>query len=182
MAQRPASQETCHQHELTGRGVPGGNANPGLVGRFASFLPSPVLESDGKLDGSIDPIHRIIVCTLCRDFVTGVRSGEGLCTDLRSRLSAHHEPAVAQGFAVEGVACMAGCARPLTVAFQAQGKAAYLFGSIDARADVGDLVRFAKLYSSLADGWCSSGQRPAGLAGKTLARIPASGNPAGSSR
>ncbi len=173
-ARRPAITE------LTGRGVPGGNANPGLVGRFASFLPSPVLESDGKLDGSID--HRIIVCTLCRDLVTGVRSGESLCSDLRSRLSVYNEPAVAQGFAVEGVACMAGCSRPLTVAFQAPGKAAYLFGSIDARADVGDLVRFARLYASLADGWCSSGQRPAGLAGKTLARNPGSGNPAGSSR
>ena len=67
---------------------------------------------------------------------------------------------------------MAGCSRPLTVGFQAPGKAAYLFGSIDARADAGDLVRFAKLYASLADGWCNSGQRPAGLVGKTLARIP----------
>ncbi|WP_164778087.1 hypothetical protein [Mesorhizobium sp. M7A.F.Ca.US.006.01.1.1] len=37
--------------------------NPGLVGRFASFLPSPVLESDGKLDGFI---HRIIVYVLRR--------------------------------------------------------------------------------------------------------------------
>ena len=118
-------------------------------------------------------IHRIIVCTLCRDLVTGVRSGDGLCADLRARLAAHHEPAVAQGFSVEGVACMAGCSRPLTVGFQAPGKAAYLFGSIDARADACDLVRFAKLYALLADGWCNSGQRPAGLAGKTLARIPA---------
>ncbi|MER9305863.1 DUF1636 family protein [Mesorhizobium sp. M0293] len=134
------------------------------------------------MDGSIDPIHRIIVCTLCRDVPTGIRSGEGLSADLRSRLSVHCEPAVAHGFAVEGVDCMAGCARPLTVAFQAQGKATYLFGSIDAQADVGDLVRFAGLYASLADGWRNSGQRPAGLAGKTLARIPAPGNLAGSSR
>lgn len=149
----------------------------GLVDRRASILPSPI-EKDGKLDGAIDRIHRIIVCTLCRDVPTGTRSGESLCAELRSRLSAHHEPAVAQGFAVEGVACMADCSRPLTVAFQAQRKAAYLFGSIDAQADPGDLVRFAKLYASLADGWCNSGQRPAGLAGKTLARIPA--GPAGS--
>ena len=179
IAQRPASQETC-QHELTGRGVPGGNANLGLVGRFASFLPSPVLESDGKLDGSIDPIHRIIVCTLCRDPVTGVRTGADLCADLRARLPGQGDPA--PGYAVEEIACMAGCERPLTVAFQAEGKASYLFGSIDARGDAAALVEFAELYSSLADGWCSSGQRPAGLAGKTLARIPGSGNSAGDSR
>ncbi|WP_244571270.1 DUF1636 family protein [Mesorhizobium carmichaelinearum] len=148
----------------------------GLVGRLANILPSPVLESDGKLDGSID--HRIIVCTLCRDVPTGIRSGESLCADLRSRLSAHHEPAVAHGFTIEGVECMAGCARPLTVAFQAPGKASYLFGSIDA----GDLVRFARLYASLADGWCNSGQRPPRLAGKTLARIPGPAKFAGDSR
>ena len=77
---------------------------------------------------------------------------------------------------------MAGCARPLTVAFQAPGKASYLFGSIDAEADAGDLVRFARLYASLADGWCNSGQRPPRLAGKTLARIPAPGKFADGSR
>jgi predicted metal-binding protein len=151
----------------------------GLVGRLASFLPSPFLESDGTLSAA-QAIHRIIVCTLCRDVPTGIRSGESLCADLRTRLAAHDEPAVVHGFAVDGVACMAGCERPLTVAFNAPGKAAYLFGSIDAEADVADLVRFASLYVSLADGWCSSGQRPAGLAGKTLARIP--GNLAGNSR
>ncbi|AEH89504.1 MULTISPECIES: DUF1636 family protein [Mesorhizobium] len=150
----------------------------GLVGRLANILPSPI-EKDGKLDGAIDPIHlihRIIVCTLCRGVPSGIRSGESLYI-LRSRLSA---PAVAQGFTVEGVECMAGCARPLTVAFQAPGKAAYLFGSIDAQADAGDLARFASLYASLADGWCNSGQRPPRLAGKTVARIP--GTPAEGNR
>ncbi|TPK74817.1 DUF1636 domain-containing protein [Mesorhizobium sp. B2-4-15] len=131
------------------------------------------------MGAAIDRIHRIVVCTLCRDIPTGTRSGEALCADLRSRLSAHIEPALAHGFMVEGVACMAGCARPLAVAFQAPGKAAYLFGSIDAEADAGDLVRFASLYASLADGWCNAGQRPPRLAGKTLARIPGPGKPAG---
>ena len=152
----------------------------GLVGRLANILPSPVLESDGTLDGAID--HRIIVCTLCRDIPTGIRSGESLCADLRSRLAACQEPAVAHGFTIEGVECMAGCARPLTVAFQAPGKASYLFGSIDAEADAGDLVRFARLYASLADGWCNSGQRPPRLAGKTLARIPGPAKVEGNSR
>ncbi len=77
---------------------------------------------------------------------------------------------------------MAGCARPLAVAFHAPGKAVYLFGSIDAEADAGDLVRFAGLYASLADGWCDSGQRPPRLASKTLARIPGSGTSAEGSR
>ena len=115
--------------------------------------------------------HRIIICSLCRDTVTGLRSGEDLCADLRSRLA----QTSASSFAVETVDCMAGCSRPLTVAFNAHGKAGYLFGSIDSGTDVGALVEFARLYASLADGWCNSGRRPARLAGKILARIPAEG-------
>lgn len=141
------------------------------------FLPSPVEKVTEKLDAS-QAIHSIIVCTLCRDPATGIRTGEDLCADLRSRLSAHDEGTLA-GYAVEGIACMAGCARPLTVAFQSDGKASYLFGSIDPRTDAAELVEFAKLYASLADGWCNSGQRPAGLAGKTLARIPGPRNAEG---
>jgi len=122
--------------------------------------------------GAASFTHRIIVCSLCRESVTGLRSGEELCADLRSRLSAYDDPLPA--YAIETVDCMAGCARPLTVAFQADGKASYLFGSIDRATDAAALVEFARLYASLADGWCNSGQRPARLAGKTLARIPAS--------
>ena len=35
------------------------------------------------------------------------------------------------------------------------------------------LTAFGALYDSLPDGWCTEGERPAGLRGKTLARIPA---------
>lgn len=76
-------------------------------------------------------------------------------------------------FSVAGVTCMAGCGHPLTVAFTAPGKASYLFGDINAECDAADLIAFARLYRSLPDGWCNEGQRPPGLAGKTLARIPA---------
>lgn len=73
---------------------------------------------------------------------------------------------------VEGIACMAGCDRPVTVGFSAPGKASYLFGDIDPERDPAHLLAFARLYVSLADGWCSERHRPAGLAGKVLARIP----------
>lgn len=168
MAQRPASQETCHRHELTGRGVPGGDAGTVLSAGSPSILPSPFWKVTEMLEASS---HRIIVCSLCRDTLTGLRSGGDLCADLRSRLSLRQTPS----FAIETIDCMAGCARPLTVAFKAQGKATYLFGSIDRGTDAGPLVEFARLYASLPDGWCNSGQRPARLAGKILARIPTAG-------
>ncbi|WIW57256.1 DUF1636 domain-containing protein (plasmid) [Mesorhizobium mediterraneum] len=69
--------------------------------------------------------------------------------------------------------CMAGCDRPLTVAYTAGGKASYLFGDIDSDRDAPHLIDFAHLYHGLPNGWCREGERPLGLAGKTLARIPA---------
>jgi predicted metal-binding protein len=75
-------------------------------------------------------------------------------------------------FTVSGVRCMAGCERPLAVGFSAPGKASYLFGNVDPERDAEHLISFAKLYHSLDDGWCNEGQRPIGLAGKIVARIP----------
>jgi predicted metal-binding protein len=76
-------------------------------------------------------------------------------------------------FVIAGTVCMAGCDRPCTIAFQASGKATYLFGDIEPDADIDALVAFAELYVGLPDGMTREGQRPAGLRGKTLARIPA---------
>lgn len=92
---------------------------------------------------------------------------------LQTRLRALLDADLAADFRIRGAACMAGCDRKLTVAFSAQDKASYLFGDIDAEKDAGHLIAFAHVYRSLADGWCNEGDRPPGLAGKTLARIPA---------
>lgn len=77
-----------------------------------------------------------------------------------------------EGFRVEAVSCFASCDRPLAVAFTAPGKASYLFGEIDPDKDVDALLSFGRLYRSLADGWSKESDRPGGLHGKTLARIP----------
>lgn len=68
---------------------------------------------------------------------------------------------------------MAGCDRPCTIAFQASGKATYLFGDIRPDTDIASLVDFADLYLRMPDGMTREAERPAGLRGKTLARIPA---------
>lgn len=113
--------------------------------------------------------HRITVCTTCRDPQTREQPG----ADLIETLSAALAEAGLAPFEVAGAACMAGCTRPCTVAYQADGKASYLFGDIEPARDVATLVAFARQYGELDDGWCSSPQRPEGLKGKTLARMPA---------
>ncbi|HEY6633160.1 MAG TPA: DUF1636 domain-containing protein [Rhizobiaceae bacterium] len=110
--------------------------------------------------------YAIIVCTRCRDPLDGAAAAETLLSRLQASGGF-------DGFAIETVACMAGCDRPLAVGFRAEGKASFLFGDINPDTDVDALSGFAGLYRALPDGWCSEAQRPAGLRGKTIARIPA---------
>ncbi|MDP3523579.1 MAG: DUF1636 domain-containing protein [Hoeflea sp.] len=116
--------------------------------------------------------HRITVCTACRHTGSDCRPGLGLIARLRDAMDNASE-ATGALFEISGVACMAGCDRPCTVAYQPTNKATYLFGDIDPADDIDDLVSFARHYASLDDGWCSSSQRPGKLRQSTLARIPA---------
>ena len=117
--------------------------------------------------------HRITVCTSCRHKGTECRPGYELIEKLR-RAIADAGDAIPEEFEVSGVACMAGCDRPCTVAYHGSKKATYLFGDMDPDVDVDDLVTFAKQYAYLNDGWCSSVDRPVKLRKSTLARVPAS--------
>ena len=116
--------------------------------------------------------HAVTVCTDCR--VTGSACKPGLA--LLARLGESLDrlgvgPDV--DFSIQGTACMAGCRRHCTIAFQASGKATYLFGGIEPDADVDALVDFARLYAQREDGMTREAERPRSLAGKVLARVPA---------
>ncbi|MBU4531956.1 MAG: DUF1636 domain-containing protein [Hoeflea sp.] len=116
--------------------------------------------------------HKITVCTACRHSGSDCRPGLELIARLRDAMDKAGE-ATAALFEISGVACMAGCDRPCTVAYLATNKATYLFGDIDPADDTDDLVSFARQYAGLQDGWCSSSQRPGKLRHVTLARVPA---------
>ena len=115
--------------------------------------------------------HRITVCTSCKHKGTECRPGFELIEKLRATFVAAGD-AIPEEFEISGVACMAGCDRPCTVAYHGTHKATYLFGDIDPDVDVSDLVTFAQQYASLHDGWCSSLDRPGKLRKSTLARVP----------
>ena len=116
--------------------------------------------------------HQITVCTSCRYKDSDERPGFALIERLRESLAASGEQ-IPEPFRISGVACMAGCKHPCTVAYHGPGKASYLFGDIEPEGDLSDLIRFAKQYAYLHDGWCSSVDRPGKLRKTTLARIPA---------
>jgi predicted metal-binding protein len=116
--------------------------------------------------------HRITVCTSCRHKGTDCRPGYELINKLRTAI-AEAGDCIPEDFQISGVACMAGCDHPCTVAYHGTKKATYLFGDIEADTDIDDLVAFAKQYAYLQDGWCSSVDRPGKLRRTTLARVPA---------
>lgn len=116
--------------------------------------------------------HRITVCTSCRHKGTDCRPGYELIQRLRTAFEVG-EGLIPETFEISGVACMAGCDRPCTVAYHASHKATYLFGDIDPNTDIDDLIAFARQYAYLHDGWCSSVDRPGKLRKSTLARVPA---------
>lgn len=120
-----------------------------------------------------NPNHKISVCTSCRHNGSDCRPGRELIKRLRHAIDMA-DGAVGDDFEVSGIACMAGCDRPCTVAYHGSQKATYLFGDIDPNESIEDLINFARQYAGLDDGWCSSTERPQGLSGKTLARVPAS--------
>lgn len=116
--------------------------------------------------------HKITVCTSCRHKGHSCRPGYMLIERLRAAISTAGD-AISNDFEISGIACMAGCERPCTVAYHASEKATYLFGDIDPQENIDDLVDFAKQYADLDDGWCSATSRPPALSDKTLARVPA---------
>lgn len=115
--------------------------------------------------------HRITVCTSCRHKGSGDHPGPRLIEHLRDAISTDRELTRFR-LDVVGIACMAGCSRPCTVAFHGSQKATYLFGDISPDDDIADLIEFARHYAALHDGWCSSVDRPGKMRTCTLARVP----------
>lgn len=115
--------------------------------------------------------HRIIICTSCNHSGASCRPGVALIKKLRAAIDVASD-AMADDFVISGMACMAGCNTPCTVGFQADKKAAYLFGDIDPEQDIDELVAFARLYQSNEDGWFSGNNNPEKLRNHTLARVP----------
>ncbi|WP_107495322.1 DUF1636 domain-containing protein [Thalassobius sp. I31.1] len=118
------------------------------------------------------PKHRITICTSCKNKGETCRPGYELIERLRAAIEAAGD-SVSEDFEISGVACMAGCDHPCTVAYHGTRKATYLFGDIEPGQDIEDLVDFAQQYALLHDGWCSSVDRPGKLRKNTLVRVPA---------
>lgn len=121
--------------------------------------------------GQPDRPHQTLICLDCRHTRSACRLGLALVAKLHAAMAAG--AALTEGFEISGTACMAGCTRPRTVAFRATAKSTYLFGDIDATADIEALVAFSAQYQRSEDGYFRTAERPDELAKTALARLPA---------
>lgn len=104
--------------------------------------------------------HSILICSTCK--------GIGEANKLREALAER----VSKRFVFRAIDCMAGCARPLVVGLQGSGKTQYLFGEINAEADIEAVACFAEQFLTSETGWSKASMRPKRLYNKTLARLP----------
>jgi predicted metal-binding protein len=105
--------------------------------------------------------HSILICATCK--------GPGAARELRAALAER----VSNRFALRAVDCMASCERPIAVGLQGPGKTQYLFGEIEAQADIEAIACFARQFLASDTGWSTASERPERLYDKTLARLPA---------
>jgi len=105
--------------------------------------------------------HSLLICTTCK--------GAGVANKVRVALAKR----ISKRFALRAVACMAGCERPISVGLQGPGKTQYLFGEIEAQADIEAIACFARQFLASDTGWSTASERPERLYDKTLARLPA---------
>jgi predicted metal-binding protein len=119
------------------------------------------------------PITEVIVCTTCRP--AGAprdqpAAGEAL---LEAVQTSQFDAEPGERVVVRGVACMSGCDRACTVAFQAPGKHSYLFGDLQPDADTAaQVLACARLHAHSADGALARSDRPARLRSGILTKLP----------
>lgn len=117
----------------------------------------------------------LIICTTCRTAETprGERAaGEALLESVQALHAFGDQPEWSQ-VQVRGTACMSGCSRSCTVAFQAPGKFSYLFGDLTPdNACAHALLDAAVLHHRTPDGVLNRDQRPQALRNGILCRLP----------
>ncbi|WP_350333734.1 DUF1636 domain-containing protein [Coralliovum pocilloporae] len=77
-----------------------------------------------------------------------------------------------EGISVRPVSCMNNCDRGCTVAFTGPGKLTYVFGDFSSDDIAVDLAAYAEIYRDREGGAVKLGERPQGLKGKIVTRVP----------
>lgn len=112
-------------------------------------------------------MNRIVICRTCKK--------DSQDTDARVDLlrQALRDNDLAAAFSVQTADCMGACEQPISIAFQGEGRATYLFSGVSIPDDIEDIVATGRTYLDAENGWIEDA-RPCGRLRFCLrARIPA---------
>ena len=112
----------------------------------------------------------IFVCSACEGnsgtLDGGMSTGQRLVDMLTMRCAEIPE------IKVIPVDCLAVCDRPVTIAFQAQGKWSYTIGDVDPELDLDDIVVAGKLIAISTSGLLKMAERPKFFRNGVVSRLP----------
>lgn len=120
-------------------------------------------------------VTELIICTTCRPAGESrdlPAAGEALLEAVQIAAWGLDDAQQAR-IHVRGMACLSGCARACTVAFQAPGKYTYFFGDLFAdEVTATQVLACAQLHAYSADGNLLRKERPERMRSGILARLP----------
>lgn len=117
----------------------------------------------------------LIICTTCRtvDTPRDQRAAGDILLEAVQAAQAFGDQSEWAQVQVRAMACLSGCSRSCTAAYQSVGKHSYLFGDLAATDDVArQLLDCAVLHHQTADGNLPRDKRPAALVPGMIARLP----------
>jgi len=113
-------------------------------------------------------MSRLLLCRTCRP-----ETGPGAEDTLETLAGALHDAGLDTALSIGTVDCMGACEQPVSLAFQGQDRATFVFSGVRFPDDVSDIVATARTYLEAKDGWIEDA-RPCGRLRFCLrARIPA---------
>ena len=120
-------------------------------------------------------VTELIICTTCRPAGASrdlPAAGEALLEAVQVAIW-DLDGAMQGRIRVRGLACLSGCTRACTVAFQAPGKYTYFIGDLVAdEATAAQVLACAQLHAYSTDGNLLRKERPERLRSGILARLP----------
>ena len=114
------------------------------------------------------PDATLAVCITCRR-EGAPPEGERPGARMLAALSALPLP---RGVTIRPVECLSACSNACSVALQAPGKWAYVYGNLDPAIHAGDILLGAGLYAASRDGIVTWRDRPQVFRKQSLARVP----------
>ncbi|WP_269584788.1 DUF1636 family protein [Roseibium sp. Sym1] len=113
-------------------------------------------------------MNRILVCRTCKQ-----EDQTGVETTLDALTRSLQDARLDRDFAVGTVDCMGSCEQPVSLAFQGDGRATFVFSGVQFPDDVSDIVETARTYLEAKDGWIEDAGSCGRLRFCLRARIPA---------